>query len=647
MTGLHIGCHILPRKWSCALVSAALLAFTLMPERILAAEQIDTTKNAVTNTAASALANAGGGVPFEVVKDDIDVEINADGSFLESQERIYRPLTAQGIEFLHQFPLSYTDGFQSIDVVAAYTLKKDGTRINVPMNARLTGYGASSLPGFQDLKTMNIVYQNLEVGDEVVLTTVFHQKVPWFQGQFALNLPLSRVIAQQNVKIGVNAPSSGYPIKIDAVGLDGGPESASPTQNRWVWRFHNDKPVIADADSVDEADYGPHLTISSFADYRAVAAAYADRSKGKTNVTPEIKAFADKLTAGVKDRREKAHVLYDWVSSNISYIALYLGADGFTPHAAPDIFKNRYGDCKDHVVLLEALLAAEGIDSTPVLIDIGKSYRLPDVATLSFNHVITYIPEFDLYLDSTAQYASFGTLPFSDGGKPVLRVKSGEVTRTPITPPDKAKILAVAHVTIGDDGSVDGSTQFTGSGPFATELRGFLAALPQASEADYFRKVLGPGAEGSLQRPDGTKLVDTISFGAKYRVPNLISIPGPGAINLGIAYKPFSITNSVAGNLPPSRSNSYVCNSLVEEEHTTIQMPHGASILAMPESADLKSDGVQLTEHFQRLNDSSVEVDTELRIDHPEATCSANYYAQVHDTLAKMVGALRGQILYK
>ena len=82
---------------------------------------------------------------------------------------------------------------------------------------------------------------------------------------------------------------------------------------------------------------------------------------------------------------------------------------------------NRYGDCKDHAALLEALLAAAGIDSTGALINSDNAYRLPRVPTLGvFNHVITYVPSLDLYLDSTAESIAAGYLPSSDLGKPVL-----------------------------------------------------------------------------------------------------------------------------------------------------------------------------------------------------------------------------------
>ena len=60
---------------------------------------------------------------------------------------------------------------------------------------------------------------------------------------------------------------------------------------------------------------------------------------------------------------------------------------------AQAVLKNRYGDCKDHVVLLEALLAAVGIPSSAALVNSGNAYSMPAIGVVSpLNHVITYVP---------------------------------------------------------------------------------------------------------------------------------------------------------------------------------------------------------------------------------------------------------------
>jgi transglutaminase-like putative cysteine protease len=57
-------------------------------------------------------------------------------------------------------------------------------------------------------------------------------------------------------------------------------------------------------------------------------------------------------------------------------VAVWLGNGGYVPHDAATILENGYGDCKDHVALLGALLKAKGIASEPVLINSGNRYTI-------------------------------------------------------------------------------------------------------------------------------------------------------------------------------------------------------------------------------------------------------------------------------
>lgn len=74
------------------------------------------------------------------------------------------------------------------------------------------------------------------------------------------------------------------------------------------------------------------------------------------------------ITSGISDRRRQAEAIYQWVAQNICYVAVYLGNGGLEPNSASSVLSNRYGDCKDHIMLLEALFAAQGIVSTLVLL---------------------------------------------------------------------------------------------------------------------------------------------------------------------------------------------------------------------------------------------------------------------------------------
>src|SRR5207248_195802 len=86
----------------------------------------------------------------------------------------------------------------------------------------------------------------------------------------------------------------------------------------------------------------------------------------------------------------------------------------------------RFGDCKDKASLMIALLRAAGIRAELALV---RTRRIGEVApgTASvaiFNHAIVYLPQHDLWLDGTAEYAGARELPLDDQGATAFTVGS-------------------------------------------------------------------------------------------------------------------------------------------------------------------------------------------------------------------------------
>ena len=93
---------------------------------------------------------------------------------------------------------------------------------------------------------------------------------------------------------------------------------------------------------------------------------------------------------------------------------------------------------KGRVVKVKRRLAIQykesvcGIPSSPALINLGAAYKLAKVGVIQpLNHVITYVPSLDLYLDSTDQFSPFGLLIFEDMDKPTVLTALGKIGRTP------------------------------------------------------------------------------------------------------------------------------------------------------------------------------------------------------------------------
>ena len=51
------------------------------------------------------------------------------------------------------------------------------------------------------------------------------------------------------------------------------------------------------------------------------------------------------------------------MQKQIRYFAIEVGVGGNQPHPAADVFRGRYGDCKDKATLLAAMLSSIGMHS--------------------------------------------------------------------------------------------------------------------------------------------------------------------------------------------------------------------------------------------------------------------------------------------
>ena len=75
---------------------------------------------------------------YTVVKDFTTHHVAKDGSSSRTMERQYRVDTAQGVKLLSERKIYYSNTLARAEVLEAYTIQPDGTRITVMADAILT-----------------------------------------------------------------------------------------------------------------------------------------------------------------------------------------------------------------------------------------------------------------------------------------------------------------------------------------------------------------------------------------------------------------------------------------------------------------------------------------------------------------------------
>jgi hypothetical protein len=437
--------------------------------------------------------------PLTILRAENTYDVHPDGTYTETYHAELRPANDAAARREAQQAFAYSPTQEDFEILEAYTRKADGrvVRADGPAVRDQLATGSSDRTLLTDQREKVVVFPDVVGGDTLVYTfrrTLKHAILP---GQFMTAIYLARDVPLLDYTLTIRAPRT-LVLRTETHDL----EYSETAQGDAIVRCWHTSIAHAETSAVAVGPFDrlPRVFASTEPDWSAFARDYAALTQPHARVTPRIRVLADSVAGNAASRREAARLLYEWVNTHIRYVALYLDDGALEPHDAETVLANGWGDCKDHEVLLQALLAARGIDSEMVLINLGSHYTLSGPPTFAqLDHAITYIPELNLYVDSTASMAAFGVLPFSEYGKPVVHVGSkGEVLRRiPPLPPGVAEAMLRTTATLHEDGSITGTSATTASGPFATELKRDAAWVDATGDGAAAMQLRAIGEQGS------------------------------------------------------------------------------------------------------------------------------------------------------
>jgi hypothetical protein len=586
------------------------------------------------------------------LKFQADYRVNADATYTVVREIAYRLLTESALVNSGKMPISYSGKLEEMEILEAYTLKKDGRRIDVGASGIQTqqgqlasGYGISRI----DQRTTMITFPQLEVGDSAAYKYRLIQKEPVFPDHFYAASVFARGFAWDVIDVSIDVPSS-MALRIEADQIQGLPVVEQGGRRVHRWHASNLPIIPREPASVNVSRSTPRVIATTFSDWAQFAAAYEARAKPRATVTPAIAQVADQITQDITDPSAQARLIYEWVTKNIRYVATWAGADGWVPHDAESVLNNRYGDCKDHVILLQALLAAKGIASSTVMINSDRSlFALPSVVYPAFNHVITYLPAFNLYLDSTAgSIVPYGLLPLSNADKPVIHTTNYDgVRRTPMVTASQFAASQVTRMTLTEDGAATAELSITANGVAAINLRELQRSIGRKKEAEWVREFLdaknleGEGNIAFEESNDGA----TLTMRLNVRIYNFLAIAENGTIPLSpLLTGPIAFDTLAAVYKRSSRSLPYWCPAWTLDDRYEIQVP-GNMKLILPKGGSMSESGFSYSSRYA-IKDNTLTAARHLTIDRPTLVCQPAEYAAGKATVLRIERNLRAQIIY-
>ncbi len=429
-----------------------------------------------------------------VLLDDRLVTVAPDGRATERERRVLKILRPRGREYA-EIVADYSKD-EKLDFFHAWSIGPDGHQFVVKdqevHDEALGQWGIL----YDDLRARTVTPPGADPGGIIAyelqrhVSTYGAQEETW---SFQRDLPGIRWILEVDLPPNWNhyeawlhhAPIAGSEI----------------APNHWRWEL-KDIPGIDLAD-VPMAPSPAALAARMVVHYSAAALPVGDQrwteignwydtlASSRTEAPQEVAAKSREV-GGAADFKAKIQGVAGFMQREIRYVGIEIGIGGLQPHPAADVFKYRYGDCKDKATLLIAMLNAVGVRATWVLVDTHRGFIDPALPSIEGNHAIAAVempagysdPELRavvtarngkryLIFDPTDTYTPIGLLGFHLQGSYGILVagNDSQVIKLPTLAPDADTLVRTASFALNADGTLKGTVTETRSGEAARHYR--------------------------------------------------------------------------------------------------------------------------------------------------------------------------------
>jgi tetratricopeptide (TPR) repeat protein len=358
--------------------------------------------------------------------------------------------------------------------------------------------------------------------------------------------------------------------------------------------------------------YLPYVAVGdNQATWKTVAGDYLDSIASVLDLDDDVTKLSRQLTQGLSSQREKVKALTEYVQRNYTYTAIEFGRRALIPNKTSEIVHNKYGDCKDHAVLLLQLLRAASIPANLALANMNQTI-LPDLPSLDqFTHMIVCVPSLmpDGFFDCTDKLGdlSCGVPPIlSQRRVLILDRENPRLVQVPEYPAEDSSIDDARAVSMAASGAVSVEEDLTIQGPTAPEFRYFFNGIAPGDRISRMQEFLaGRGAEVTMSDLKITNLEDSskpLGMTLSYKVRNCFR--GFGAHMAGsipaLAERYFLLPTPVDQRLTPFEYSL----PFTLKMSSSINLPAGYTLSDLPSSAAFADGFTNANVQYQKTGDS-------------------------------------------
>ncbi len=542
-------------------------------------------------------------------------------------ERVVRVHDARKAAGLQTWSFPYSEGREEIEVLTAERIGLDGRREPA---LRVGDQGPSGKQDgvYTDVAYKVVTFPPLADGDTIhlVLRKELVGRQNLFGDFFGAVEPIGGTVPTHAWRLIIESPRT----RALSWGGKGAPQPTVRDEllEGEAVRVHDFR--VAEAPAVEPEPLMPpflevadFVSVSSYARWQDLGAWYDALVAPQLLLDDELKAVALAVTRDARDDRDRVRRIYEHVVTTTRYVGIELGIHGWKPYPVTEVYRRKYGDCKDKASLLVALLRHVGIEANLALV---RTANLGDIVAeppsmLLFNHAIAYVPSLDVFLDGTAEQSGALELPPLDQGALALVVgahgaqSASRLTRIPVQPAGANLNVSDYVLTLAADGtlSVRGTERFRGQAN-AGARRDFADAATRKETLQRHLTQIMPGAQ--VTRLDVTELslaAEELGYAFEATLPHRAVVDADGSLTLQVSLYPHDLTGNYADRSART-TDVWVEYPWRTRNVMRYVLPPGVTVADLPSGGVVQGSFVSFTQTITRTADGFiVDEDTALR----------------------------------
>ena len=396
--------------------------------------------------------------PVVFLLDQISVKVRDDASFITTQHRIVKIQNQNGTSW-GEIPIYYNKSRETITHIKAFTITPDGKRYSY---SRIQDFKeCPEYPAYSDSMVRMITMPEVKVSSliEYEVTTITRgMPIPgnfWYIVDFNLAVPV------KEMQLRITFPKK-LKVRYKEFGLKEKPQITDTTaQISYSWNLHD----LTENESEEYMPPPDEYTLTNYAEFSSlpnwsvVANWYASLVKKNLILDNAICEQVKQSTILAESPEEKTRAILKFLQEDFRYVSMSFGDYTLEPHPTNQVFRNKYGDCKDLSLLCMAMLESAGIKSEIVLFNnesaiTNPEYDLPMPSL--FNHVMLLVKDQkgDYFIDPLLEGYNLNEYPhsFERGYAFVIGSAGGSFKRFPEFDENKATTLITKEFSIRPDG---------------------------------------------------------------------------------------------------------------------------------------------------------------------------------------------------